>query len=501
MDRFSRDLESGEIHQRDKWQFELKSEFLPSRNLSENTYVQEFYIFIPNSLLINEETYPIATFYQDQTNLIRYKTPEFTLKELDDPTNQRSPLTRLSQLKQLPPQEKNVVVIEDELKLLGNIIRSSLRDRVCLLIEKAHQKEDLLKDAQDLCHELTTLRKVYLETQSDLLKNWTSKYFQSHFLYIDEFISNSIDYYLCGFLDEVRRLEIAHFEEIEEMLCELLAREKRHRQQFLQEPAITDENIERNEYILYRSSLLNKFVLDALLLSTTRSSLSARFKNIVGSISAGLAMLFFFVLFVWQGQVFLINSLPFIFITVLLYILKDRIKELLRDVSFRQFSKWFSDYKTEIKSPNGKVNLGKMKEASSYVAEDSISKEIAQIRNKEFHNILEAFKRPEQVIHYKKTITLFSNKNGYDARRKALNIIFRFDVSNFVRKADNPFHSYVTINPNTLEFIHGNLPKVYHVNIIMKNTFLTEDGKTAVELKKFRLILDKNGITRIEHLV
>ena len=46
MDKFIRELESEDIHLRDKWQFELKSELFPLPNSQKNNYTQEFFIFI-----------------------------------------------------------------------------------------------------------------------------------------------------------------------------------------------------------------------------------------------------------------------------------------------------------------------------------------------------------------------------------------------------------------------------------------------------------------------
>src|SRR5262249_22367256 len=84
MDEFLEDLRSGEIHFRDKWQFELKSEFTISSAAPDTPYTQEFYFFIPNSLQINSTTYPKESFYQELTNFIRYKTPTYLFSDLGD---------------------------------------------------------------------------------------------------------------------------------------------------------------------------------------------------------------------------------------------------------------------------------------------------------------------------------------------------------------------------------------------------------------------------------
>lgn len=500
MEGFLRELEVGDIHIRDKWQFELKSEFFPNAEKGVSTYTQEFYLFIPNALQVNEETYSRSQFYQDQTNLIRYKTPQFELSKLSDTSNIKSPHTRLSILINLPQTKENISNIENELKLYGNIFRSALRERVRRILEedtlKIPNEKELEKKVELLCQDIESLRNAQTELFHLFWDKWIEV--RAHFDYIDEFISNSIDYNLTGLVENLPNLGTST-KKINARILAVLIKEKQHREEILRLPPTQEDNTDaKNEWILYRSGLLNKFVLDALLLPVARTSLDKRFRNVIGSISAGVAMFFFLSLFVWQGKVFLINSLPFILITVLLYILKDRMKEGLKALSYRQFLKWFSDYTTNIYSPDGYIILGRLSESFSFVKENKLPREIMKIRKREFHSILETFKRPEQVIYYKKVIKLYRIEKTIDQRRNALNLIFRFNISNFLRMADNPTQEYVTMNPATKELYKIDLPKVYHVNIIMKNTFILPNLSTSIELKKFRLIIDKNGIRRVE---
>lgn len=504
MDKFLSELEVGEIHFRDREQFELKSEFFPLPALRKNVYTQEFYFFIPNALQIHDETYSKAQFYRDLTNLIRYKTPSFSLEKLYDPSAKKSPLMRLQTLAGVPLDGEHVHFVQDELKLLGNVVRSALRERINRLIQLCNgdgpKSKELEEGVRVLCSEVMKLRETYLDIQTKFLKTVATTNLKSQFLYVDEFISNAINYYFAGFLEQLQKSPVENKMRITESLNFVLAWEKTHRKEILKEPPITDEDTESNEYVLYRSGLLNKFVIDALLLNCRRTSLMKRFGNIVGSIAAGIAMLVFFVLFVKGGQVFLINSISFIVITVLLYVLKDRIKEGLKTISYRLFAKWFSDFNTDINTPDGEHRIGRIRESVSFVDESELPQDIIDMRDREFHAVLEEIKRPEQVLYYKKKITLFKQSAYTDPRRRALNLIFRFNIRHFLSKADSAKHRYVTVNPETRTLVHAALPKVYHVNIILRNTYLDSHLKEIVELKKFRLVLDKNGIKRVEHL-
>jgi hypothetical protein len=229
-------------------------------------------------------------------------------------------------------------------------------------------------------------------------------------------------------------------------------------------------------------------------------AIDEKYRSLIGSFAAGMAMFLYLLLFIWQGAVFVINSLPFVLFTVLIYVVKDRIKEELKSLSYRHVFKWFPDYTTEIALPTNQEVVGLLHESFSFIGSNQVPMDISHLRNQEFHSYLEMIKRQEQVINYKRKVVTYKN---FDAKTplKGLNIIFRYDISNFLAKASNPYEPYVTLDGETLDLTHTLLPKVYHINIVLKNTYLKPDLTEVIECKKFRIVADKEGIKRIESLV
>jgi len=511
MDIFLNELQSGEIHLRDKWQFELKSEFIPHLSAATNTYTQEFYIFIPNSLKINSETYTKQEFYQNQTNFIRYKTPIFTLAELNDIENTFSPISRImnmcEKLQHTPSSEKE---IEYELKLLGNIVRSLLRNKLLFLwrtiqsIQDQENIDNFNAEVRELCCDLKNFLLLFKKTKEKALLHSSNAVLEKYFSYVEEFIGNSIEYYFTGLLKEIFDHSCHEVKISGSELTEVITIITDHEASYMLNEEEIKQDPESAEFILYRAGLLNKYVMDALLLNITRTSPDKKLQNIIGSAAAGLAMLVYFGLFVWQTQVFaqlfLLHTELFILATVVLYILKDRLKEGIKILSYRLAFKWFSDYTTEIRSSNNEIKLGYFKESFSYIEPRQLPHYISDIRNKEFHYILEDFSRPEDVMYYKKTIDMVYHNGKKASRKFSLNVIFNFSIHRFLEKAEDAYQTYLSFNDQTFIFKTLTLPKVYHVNIILKNTFTREDGTPGSELKKFRLIIDKDGIKRIDHL-
>lgn len=505
MDEYLDDLKAGKIQFRDKWQFELKTELFPSSSSKKNLQTQEFYFFIPNSLQVNEQTYTKVQFYQDQTNLIRFKTPAFSFKELTDSANAESPLVRILTLMTEGQSQNSEKQIHEEIKLLGNIFHSALREQMADLVSQIPRQvteESVTKFIgvfSGFCDELERFRQQFFDVQTKCVTTGSSPLLKDEFDYLDEFISISINDYLSAFLNRIRMKSLAQFTPIDQRLCKIILLEKKYREEKFHESVNIKEDPQRAEYLLYRKGLLNKFMINPLLLKTSRSSVDQRFRGFILGIPAAIAMLIFLTLYVLQGNVFLLNSQPFILITVIIYVLKDRLKEELRALSYRQAAKWFSDYTTEIRTQQNDIVLGTLQESFSFIEENKVPSEISQIRDREFHEVLETFKRPERIFYYKKTIKISEKLHKVEARFYGFSIIFRFDIHHFLSKAEDPYQTYLDLNAETLTLRKIQLPRIYHVNIIMKTTVMIAEGKSKVELKKFRLVIDKNGIKRIEN--
>lgn len=490
MDEFLEDLKSGEIRFRDRWQFELKSEFSPSATTNENSYTQEFYFFIPNSLQVTSQNYSREDFYKDLTNLIRYKTPIIPLKDFLG-----NPLFQLKALAELPLDESSIKKWKTELKLMGNVFRSSLRHEIQKILSFSLPPE---VEVRTLCSEIEQFRKVFFMMPTTYQWDQNSE-LKVTYGYLDEFIGNSIDYYLTSLLDQFRMHHSPVPSSIEDNLCRVIIEENDHKEKTHHALIKFSSDSARDEQILYRLSLLKKYFLDALLLQVDRISVQERFGTFISSFSAGIAMFVYVLLFVWQGQWFVINSLPFIIITVAAYILKDRLKEGLKTLSFRRALSYFSDFSTKILTPQDEV-IGELKESFIFVDEEQIPADIRKIRNFDFHSMLKSFKRPEQVFYFKRIVKIFLPETKKLDRLKSLTISLRYNLQDYLEKASDPYHSFSTLDKTTRAILKLRLPKVYHLNVILKNQYLDDLGEKIVELQKFRIIIDKNGIKNIEQI-
>ncbi len=492
------DLEEELIHLRDKLQFELKSEFELTKKNKSDTFTQEFYIFIPESLQINPQTYSKEQFYKDETNLVRYKTPTFSFDELLNPANLRSPLNRLKSIIEKMPFQSQKEIVTEESKLFGNILRSTLRDEVANLIQEMQRKpnqvhkENLNRKIHQLCENVLKTRNEYHKIQTDLIEKSKDLVISRNLEFIDEFLCDTIEYFLSGLLDFLRLSIYSSLSTCDKRICEVLLEEKRHHLLHYSFP-------QDDETTIYRQSLLQKFLMESLQLKSNRIALVQKHGPLIGSVAAGVAMLVYMILFlfVWKTPVLLINSIPFVLSVVIFYILKDRVKEGLKSYYMQRAFRWFPDYRTEIFSQRDKP-IGVLTESVFFLAPDQIPKRIKKIRNQ--GDSLDKLQRHEAVLFYKREVKLSQNPQRESARRHHINTLFRLNLRRFLEKASDPTTIRLDLDPKSLKIIKKEMPKTYHLNIILKSIQNQANGEESSELQKYRIIIDKTGIQRVEYL-
>jgi len=497
MAEFLEQLFESEIRQRDKYQFEIKSDHAPLPHEKEYHHTTEFYFFIPAALQITPSTYTRENFYQDQTHYIRFKTPSLSLKELLNTKNEGSPIAKIAHL--TDPHE-----ICEELKLFGNMVRSNIRDRIRKQVVHIHKNptEEIFlevdRELEKLVREIQEIRTFFHQYPDTIPLIREIKQISETFQYIDEYFSLILDLYLTGLFQELKKQphEFHTLGLVKKLMEEENIYRKEHHYLYL-----TPENQEHEkEYFVYRKGILKKFVLDVLLLSIERKQVLQQYSNYIGAFAAGIAMLIYILLFVWQGSKFVINSAPFVILTVVFYILKDRVKEALKVLFQKQALRWFPDYTTEIFTPDRKHEIGTVAESFSYINHKSIEGKIRDLRELDFTSDADREGRIEHIFRYKQQVSLHTDLIRKGSRRFELNNIFRFNISQFLKKASDSYQDHSYFDPETEELQVVRCPKVYHVNVIMRSVVWAVDTEKQESLKRFRLIIDKDGIKRIERI-
>src|SRR5262249_3118414 len=148
--------------------------------------------------------------------------------ELIDRNNPESPLARTLVLTSNPPSIHNNEVVQHELKLLGDIFHSSLRDNVAAIISELNEtmtpesKRRIQARVQNLLDAIQTFRVQYAQVAEACTNKDKNHLLKNHFKYVDEFISLNINDFLNGLLYKIRSQEISEFANIDRNLCQVI---------------------------------------------------------------------------------------------------------------------------------------------------------------------------------------------------------------------------------------------------------------------------------------
>jgi hypothetical protein len=484
--------ETIQIH--DKYQFEIKLGYALTHDKRGTSYDVETYIFLPNSLGINRHTYKHDDFYNDIQAYIRLKTPTVLLENIV--SGLHNPVERLkASFQQLisQPNETVIAKYEDQIKMFCCILKSAIRDHVSFISTRMTTRdiEDLITKYLASVYEIT---RKFRELRSIINVPTIDEKVFSIYLFGDEYISLLIESYTYELLELINAKDMTHREEYKNKLLTLIKHEIDYRKEN-QYPSIPDEHSD-NEGLIFRLGVLKKYMGSVLFLNTRIKEEGEFLEQLVFALAAGLAMLFATAIAFFSQTKFESFSFPLLTALVISYMFKDRIKELARIYLWSRIHRTLFDHKMNIYSGPRK-KIGWCKERFTFIKERKIPPKIMKLRDRDHITEIENGWVGEKTILYRKRIRIFRRKFKqmyHDLPIESINDIMRLNVLKFLSKMDNPKKSIYVCDGQSYRKISGK--RVYHLNMIMK--YSTKD-KTL--WKRFRIVLSRSGIKRIEEVV
>ncbi len=496
-------FEESRIERHDCYNFESKIDYLIQETQEEKTsYLLDFYLFIPQVLQINRKTYTKEEFFLDLNNRIRFKTPEMSFKGLINEKNELSPLNIIKkQIEKIEfgksSQEVNTR-IERELRLLACMIKVSLRDQITYYLcnyDNLNKTCDVntlvteyLQKIKKFQTHLNAVRDKFLIAQVPFKLKEAFQFSQEYISQQIEKWTTSLLKYLGNELDEYIRKEII-----------LIIEREQTRRKNLNLRSTIDLEDSRNETFSYYRGILKKYVQGVLYLEKKIRDPQSPLSQIMYSIAEGAAMFFsLFLTFIVLSNV-IEYSLPFIIGVIVIYILKERLKDNAKLVSDRFLGLVFPDKRHEIIDEFYQKTIGKSKEIVSFLEQNKVPPEILKIRRSTNQSTLEEKGKPENVLSYRQKITLFNEEiDEIHTKKSSLTNIIRFNTRDFLKYMDDPYEPISHWDQEKDELTTLDISNVYHLNVIYKLTSFEGTKDEEVHFDKFRVILDQNGIRRVE---
>lgn len=472
-------------------------EFKFGFNCTENGITDEFtvnaWMFVPNSLDINPENYGKKQFYRDIKSNVRLITPVFLLSEMvqEDSLPMKSLRDAMEEVVRNPSQA-DMDQYEYHLKMFAAIFKSSLRNHsLHLRTSKDNLSSDyFIKDYADTAALIlkrfrTLYRIINVPTSSDTVRNY--------FRYCDEFMSHVLEVQTVRIIRKMDASpEAKQLSAGREILVGLIMQERKYKES--REYGIVNGDPAHDRQLIYHRGMLKKFIESELYINLNKKKDGMAVEQLYYSIAAGVAMIFATAV-AWLIQVRYGNiTWPLFVALVISYMLKDRIKDLMRFYFAHRLGNKYYDKKASVTI--GKKRVGEIKEGFDFISLPKTPQEVIRLREKasnveDEHRIYE-----EKIMLYRKRVKIddVALSSNDDYPMSGINDIVRLHMSRFTNKMDNS--SVPVKNFDKDNNIYSiDVQKIYFINIVFQ---LRHDDKCRYHC--FKITMTKDGVLDINEI-
>ncbi len=481
--------------QQGRHSLELKIRYLiHSRYKQRKNYFNiKLYLFFPYSFNINPNSYPKEHFYEDQKLYLRFNTPVFSLEELISEEN--SPFVRARSMLDRSGDrsaEFNFGNYVYETKLCGSVFKSVLRDSY-YKTRKRVKREPPQEWSDEISAMVDAMAEVagHFHASASRVEEFSEKV-RYHTILIDEYISLELEKYMLWLLDLMYSYRITA--DILPQLEKVVSTEMEYRRHSgYASVSDVSENPDEYEEYAYRAKILKRYSSEVLFFNVRRKQQGKRVEHVLYAVAAGIAM-FIATAIAFMGQTWFGNLSTSLFILLVVsYMLKDRIKDIFRDLFSRSIGSFFYDRGVKVYDPRAKRKMAYVKERVAFSDFAHLPAEIQKIRSRSSFEKFLATTASETVLVYEKNIRLNTRTiKKLHSRIKGVADINIISLKRLLR--------YLTVQRREIPLVsEGRVQKlipvkrIYHLNVIV-----WYQGDDAVFIDRIRLIVDGKGIKRIE---
>ena len=476
-----------QVKKHDSFSVEFKFGFVVDSKANINSFAVNTWLFIPNSMGINPETYGKEQFYRDIKSNVRLITPVYTLHELS--LDSSLPYIFLKESVNDIVSGGSCDSFEYHLKMYAAILKSAIRNETIKIMfckDTNAANANVTEAAADIEQIIHRFRGFF-----NLLNDMPVSE-QKRFLAVDEYISYILQRYLFRIVklyDSLGNRELsASRQRIYSLVCSLREYSVSHGYGLINGDAV------HNRDLVYHRGLLKKYIESDLYIRLSKKRDGVAVEQLYYSIAAGVAMIFATAVG-WIFQVKFGNiTFPLFIVLVISYMLKDRIKDLMRFYFAHKLGNKYFDKKASINIGSNKV--GEIKEAVDFISGSKIDSTITLVRNNMSFMDNESKVLEERVLLYRKLVVI--GKNDFTCGNyypfKGINEIMRLHINRFMQKIDNP-DVFIDSMDSTGHVSAIAVQRIYFIYIIIQLRHLE-----WVALRRFKIAFNRNGIIKVEEV-
>ena len=462
-------------------QIEMKQRITFPEGMASVRYTLETYLFMPPALQVTPDNFSSRALLKTLKNYIRLRARKYPLEQF---LTSVGPLSQMDvALKKLDLADKEAVRdYENAVRRFALIFRQSVKavlEQIAL-----HPDDYTAADIQSVADTIADILAAYRERKPRFAAI-ESQLESRAGSYCDEFMSIITSYY-------IKDTYLALTFEKETPLIALWTTEKQYRVAHYPNsvPCIGKDN----ETLLFRWSLLKKFVSSFLFIEAKTEGGQPVLLHTLYGVAAAVAMLFATVVaFSWQGAYGSL-SMNLFWAMVVAYIFKDRIKEGLRAWLYKRFAKWIPDRRTLLYR-TGTAHAGYVRESFRFIKPANLPEKIRELRQSAHTEDLLSTRLHEDMLLYKKEVTLEKLPTLTEDTGNSVLDITRLDVEDFLRYTENLMEELPVLDDEDFSRPQASSfgEKIYHIYLAQR---MHSGGKTACAMQ--RLIINAKGIKRLE---
>jgi hypothetical protein len=381
---------------------------------------------------------------------------------------------------------------EYQLKMFSAIFRSSVRNHAEHILDTKSLVASSYLIADYISYSLQAVSKfrdLYRIVDVPTVPDKVRGYFRM----CDEFIGHCLDIHTIELIKKIESSsESLELTDLRNQLVAIVADERKYKHSA--DYGILNGEGVHDRRLIYHRGMLKKFIESELYIRLDKKKDGVAVEQIYYSIAAGIAMIFATAV-AWITQTRYGNiTWPLFVALVVSYMLKDRIKELMRYYFAHKLGNKYYDNKATVTI--GHKRVGEIKEGFDFISSAKLPAEVERLRRTsagidEEVNIVE-----EKVMLYRKHVYIdqeaLSGNDNYPMR--GINEIMRLHLTRFSLKMDNP-----EVPVDTLDS-QGNIrtvlvDKVYYMNVV----FNFKHGSGS-EYHHFKIAMTRDGVLSVDRM-
>ena len=500
-------MQSIEFLQRDRATIEVRSYHpIPGEGVSKSKASLDVYTFIPISFgasPLSTSSQEIAKHYQ---SLYRINFPKVRLETLLDLSTEGSPLKQLNDYICALPGGLHEYAGADLSSLTrfcgAELVEAVFRD--CQDIEDKFNHPTSLSKSQTelelLCKRIvksTNLLKE-LERKSACFQYSLPTGFYDTLCVVGEYFSVTASEQLSALAqsESVNRLDPQAQETIRRVIGRTVEKIMRVYRLLPLEALETKDQ----EYLTYRTNRLKKEVQRTLYLEPESNERVELISNSAAMVAAGLAALW-----ATTAQIPLLSghfgettSALFFAVAIGAYILKDRIKEIIRRQLSKRWSPWDRLYHFQLEHLSRfgvGAYRGRVEHTSKWTDESSIDSTIKKARSQQ-RSVGEVDDELEHIHHHHQNLSMNCDATRTSQEECGVQQVIRLSLDSLLPRLDEPLREIHAYNPETGNFTSASLPRVYHLNLVAR---LTSPCSKKPLVARCRAVVNSKRVIRLEY--